>query len=67
MFDLWMDYICVCIIKLMLKLKHSTEIIPTLHRRTGILALLRTLILVLCASAFPCGGLWLEVGEEAVK
>lgn len=51
MVALRMDYICVGIIKPMLKLKDISKIIETLHReRTGISASLRTLIYVLCAS-----------------
>lgn len=68
MFDLWMDYICVYTIKLMLKLKAIPKRMPAWQReRTGISASLRTLTLVLCASAFLCGHLAGRDGGEAVK
>lgn len=68
MFNLWMDYICVCTIKLMLKLKAIPKRMAAWQReRTGISASLRTLTLVLCASTFLCGHLAGRGGGEAVK
>ena len=55
MFDLWMAYLCVCAIKLMLKLRDIPKILILVvwqKDRTGVSALLRVLMLVLYAAAF---------------
>lgn len=58
MFDLWMAYLCVCAIKLTLKLRDIPKLLIIVvwqRDRTGVSALLRVLMLFFMQQLFDTG------------